>query len=478
MPRDSSGNYTLPVGNPVIDGTVIDVNWANPTMNDIAVQLNNVITRDGLLGPTLPMYFVDGTPALPGIAFNAQHGTGIWRDSTQIGVSYAGVAKQTWGVAGTTIVGTVGLSDGSALSWGDGSVKIVGDSATDILTSFTAGVERMRIDAVGNVGIGGTAPAGTALYVSRPGGSAITVQSGTSSDAGVRTKTTIGDFIFGTAVSTAGVNCWNVYDINAGAERMRIDAAGNVGIGKSNPNQLLQLERNGSAIVTLQGGAGANQSGAYYVNNGGGGGALLAWGDAAAITGGAANTTAMIFTGSTPLAFVVNSVERMRIDSAGWVGIGTAAAFFNGAAGAVNIQTSNAAPLGLRNSNTANTFWQIGPDNANTFLVYNQASAGVFLPSGATAWVANSDEGLKTGFVEFSNAADAVASLRAGTGRFLDDEEGVLRSFLMAQDVLEVLPEAVYEAPDGHLGIAYTEVIPLLVAAVKELRQRIINLGG
>ena len=52
MPRNLSGVYTLPTGNPVVTGTIIDVAWANPTMADIAAQMNNVVTRDGLLGPT------------------------------------------------------------------------------------------------------------------------------------------------------------------------------------------------------------------------------------------------------------------------------------------------------------------------------------------------------------------------------------------------------------------------------------------
>ena len=75
MPRDGSGNYTLPSpSNPVVSGTVIDVNWANPTMSDIAFQLNNVLTRDGTLGPIAPMKFVDGTQAAPGLAFIAAPG--------------------------------------------------------------------------------------------------------------------------------------------------------------------------------------------------------------------------------------------------------------------------------------------------------------------------------------------------------------------------------------------------------------------
>lgn len=51
MPRDLSGNYTLPIGNPVVADTIIESVWANTTMSDVTTQLNNVVTRDGKLGP-------------------------------------------------------------------------------------------------------------------------------------------------------------------------------------------------------------------------------------------------------------------------------------------------------------------------------------------------------------------------------------------------------------------------------------------
>jgi len=44
---------------------------------------------------------------------------------------------------------------------------------------------------------------------------------------------------------------------------------------------------------------------------------------------------------------------------------------------------------------------------------------------------------------------------------------------LIAQDVQAVLPEIVKEAPDGYLGLAYTDVIPLLVASIKELSAKL-----
>jgi hypothetical protein len=51
----------------------------------------------------------------------------------------------------------------------------------------------------------------------------------------------------------------------------------------------------------------------------------------------------------------------------------------------------------------------------------------------------------------------------------------VSRSFLIAQDVQAVLPEAVDVMSDdmGTLSLKYTEVIPLLVSALKESKERI-----
>jgi hypothetical protein len=95
MPRDASGYYTLPSSNPVASGTVIESTWANETMDDIAAQLNNVVTRDGLLGPTGSFLFADGSVSAPGIAFSSQPATGIWRNtasgSVNISVNGSGV---------------------------------------------------------------------------------------------------------------------------------------------------------------------------------------------------------------------------------------------------------------------------------------------------------------------------------------------------------------------------------------------------
>ena len=47
------------------------------------------------------------------------------------------------------------------------------------------------------------------------------------------------------------------------------------------------------------------------------------------------------------------------------------------------------------------------------------------------------------------------------------------RAGLIAQDVREVLPEAVFEDEDGMLKMQYEQIIPLLVESIKELTQRV-----
>ena len=93
MPRDSSGNYTLPVSNPVVDATVIRTDWANPTLSDIANQLNNLLTRDGQLHPTGPFLIQGGSILDPGLAFITNIGAGLFYDGSQAGWANAGVAQ-------------------------------------------------------------------------------------------------------------------------------------------------------------------------------------------------------------------------------------------------------------------------------------------------------------------------------------------------------------------------------------------------
>ena len=130
----------------------------------------------------------------------------------------------------------------------------------------------------------------------------------------------------------------------------------------------------------------------------------------------------------------------------------------------------------IRKSGTA--VWDFGVINdasaTPAFKISNASAVGVQLVSGATAWTTLSDETVKDIIEPIGNAVAKVGSLRSVIGKFKTDSEGTRRSFLIAQDVKSVLPEAVdVVGENNELGLRYTEVIPLLVAAIKELTARV-----
>ena len=115
---------------------------------------------------------------------------------------------------------------------------------------------------------------------------------------------------------------------------------------------------------------------------------------------------------------------------------------------------------------------------ANKQIKIQNRTNGVTLTDGATSWAALSDERQKDIIEPIANAATKVSSLRAVIGKLKNDSEGKRRSMLIAQDVQKVLPEAVNVQTDeqGTLLLSYTDVIPLLVASIKELTNRIATL--
>ena len=59
MPRNPQGLYTLPPGNPVVPGTLIEAEWANNTMDDLALAMTESLPRDGSAAMTGQLSLVD-----------------------------------------------------------------------------------------------------------------------------------------------------------------------------------------------------------------------------------------------------------------------------------------------------------------------------------------------------------------------------------------------------------------------------------
>ena len=120
----------------------------------------------------------------------------------------------------------------------------------------------------------------------------------------------------------------------------------------------------------------------------------------------------------------------------------------------------------LSNNGTikVSSYW----DNTNLRYQIVPVTNGVYLSSGGVAWIAVSDERQKDIIEPITNATNKINQLRTVIGKYKTDPEGTRRSFLIAQDVQFVLPEAVDATNPNELGLSYTDTIPLLVAAIKE----------
>jgi hypothetical protein len=115
--RNSSGSYSLPSGNPVVTGTSISSSWANNTLGDIGTELTNSLDRSGRGAMLAPLQLSSGTVTSPGLTFSAETGTGLYRiGASDVALSVNQTKRQEWTSAGSSVVGTLGVSGATTLS--------------------------------------------------------------------------------------------------------------------------------------------------------------------------------------------------------------------------------------------------------------------------------------------------------------------------------------------------------------------------
>lgn len=163
MPRNASGIYTLPGGNPVTPGDVIEAAWANTTLEDVADALTNSLSRTGAGGMLAPFRIADGAVSAPGLSFLNETNTGLYRQSS----------GSTWmAVLGVNVAqfSTVGLTipSGKALT-AQGNASVSGTltvtGATTLGSSLAVTGALIATGGVtGNVAGNVTAASGTSTF--------------------------------------------------------------------------------------------------------------------------------------------------------------------------------------------------------------------------------------------------------------------------------------------------------------------------
>jgi hypothetical protein len=188
----------------------------------------------------------------------------------------------------------------SQIRFGDGATNFAGavsyNHSTDSLLLYTNSSQRMIIDSSGNVGIGASSPE---FEISVESGSpVVSIKATTSASPELRLTNTIKDYT--NFVDSSGSLIWR--DRTAATERLRITSAGNVAIGTTSAPSSLTVQR-ADATTTF---------GIRHTTGGTGFGYVF--------------STSGTSTNDLTVSSEINGVstERLRINSSGNVGIGTA----------------------------------------------------------------------------------------------------------------------------------------------------------
>jgi hypothetical protein len=242
--------------------------------------------------------------------------SGIYRAITS-GVTVTGTISGAT-IQGATVSGTAGIF--GAGSVGAPSISFTSDPntgiyspAADTLAFVEGGVEVLRLDSSGRVGIGTTSPS-ELLHLSGDSNPSIQLTA-TNDTTPIINWRSLGTDRLRLFSSSAVGACLDVrsnqhiqFNTNS-TERLRIDYSGNVGIGTSSPSFALEVVNSSTNLVRFQG--------PEYAQ------VRQTDGTRVFYTQVYNNAAALGTETSTPLLFTTNNTERARIDSSGRVGIGT-----------------------------------------------------------------------------------------------------------------------------------------------------------
>jgi hypothetical protein len=394
----------------------------------------------------------------------------------------------------------LGLESGgiAQVSSDSSSLKVMAST----YTSFeNAGSESMRIDSSGNVGIGTDSPANgvSGLHIS--------VASSTDQLYLERTGSATGRYYLG-----AAANSFLIVDDAQSAERMRIDASGNVGIGTDSPAYKMQINSSGLSDVVASTSANDNSALFSTFNSNASSGNFMQLrsygaGTSGTVFGASVAKANMLWSnndalmaigtiGNTPLILGTGNSERMRIDSSGNILFGGISALPNGTSvyGSA-FRTDTNGRMGLRLATSAT-----GAQTLAEFFNGNGSVGSIQTNALATSYVTSSDYRLKENVVAMTGALDRVDQLNPSRFNFIADADTTVDGFL-AHEVADIVPEAItgekdateeYEITpavldeDGNVveeavmgtrpvyqGIDQSKLVPLLVGAIQELKAEI-----
>jgi len=408
---DSGDTITIPSGVTLANSGTF-TNFQSTGIDDNATSTAITINSSGNVG------IGTSSPSVP-LDVN-----GITRTVNAYSLGYAGVPGSTSAFGAGTI-----STDGN---WGMYFRATTGAAIADFAWVNGAGTERMRIDSSGNLLVG-TTTSGYKLNVN-----GISNFSGYSNwTSGTHLYWNGGDV----GITNDGTNLvFKTYDGSSLLERVRITSTGNVGIGTSSPNGILELKSTGNTN--------------FFITAGNTSASQIVLGDTDDIDVGKITYSH----NGNSMEFIVNASERMRINSAGQVILGG---------------TSHADDLlYLTRSNDGKLI---------RFFRGSNEVGDISVNSSSTAYNTSSDYRLKESVTYDFDATTRLKQLKPCRFNFISDETNTLVDGFLAHEAQVVVPECVTGThnevdADGnpvYQGIDQSKLVPLLVKTIQELEARI-----
>jgi hypothetical protein len=335
-----------------------------------------------------------------------------------------------------------------------GGMFLGGGSSNTNLMVFQIGSERMRIDSAGLVGIGTSSPAQN-LHILAGAQGPIARFSGAEADRGLQIETVAingnvdAGIVFKNLRSTGGTFIFQ----QDSTERMRIDSAGNVGIGTSSPSQPLEVAGNIAQTATTH---------TIFTNNIG----IVSSAADLSIASGSANLVLKTGAGNT---------ERARIDASGNLLVGTTTTIDGNSgsndgvtlrqAGRIVVSANEDRALELRRRTTNGQIAQFFRDTTQV--------GNISVTTTATAYNTSSDYRLKEDVQPMVGSVDRLMALKPVN--FAWKVDGSRVDGFLAHEAQEVVPQAVTGEKDGEemQAIDHSKLVPLLTAALQEALTKI-----
>ena len=504
MSYNGSGTFQInTTGQPVITGTVISSTAFNALTADLATGLSTAITKDGQTATTARIPFAAGISSTL-VTDSSSVSTGSILTAGGVGIAKAAYVGTTLNVGGaSTFTGAIAVdsvTDSSSTTTGsiqtDGGVGIakalfVGTTANiagvlsttspNITTSITTpstsfdlinatattlnlGGAATAVNvgaATGTMTVANTTLAAKAITASTTLSvtGVTTVQAGTAALPAITTTGDTNTGIFFPAADTIAFT-------EGGAEAMRIDSSGNVGIGISSPDSSNKLQVAGdiglswdsNKFIGMKFGAGGSYKMGLMLNEVSR--ECKVWSQSSD-----SDDKITFYTGPTPS-------ERMRISSAGRVSINTTYADTQ-----LNIAYNGGSVRGVDINNTVS-----GNQDAIYFRTNGTNVGRINTDASNTSYVTSSDYRLKENITPMTGGLSKVALLKPVTYKWKVD--GSNGQGFIAHELAEVVPDCVtgekdavetYTDEDGNeqtrikpQGIDTSFLVATLTVAIQE----------